>query len=174
MKMKKYAMLLGLSLLAMQPTAAIAAGDDDKATTAAAATALPTPAPGKGQVVFYRPSSMGFAIKCTVRENGAMVGRVGAGKYYVIEVEPGLHNFTAKTESTDTVAVQVEPDETSYVKCGISMGIMVGRPNLSPGTEEDFQKSAAKMKPMESDKIAAEIEEDRAELAAKAAKGGSN
>ena len=166
--------MIGLSLLAMQPAVAMTAGDDDKAAAAATSAALPKPAAGKGQVVFYRPSSMGFAIKCTVRENGAMVGRVGAGRYYAIEVEPGTHNFTAKTEKTDTVAIQVEPDETSYVKCGISMGLMVGRPNLSPGTEEDFQKSAAKMKSMEAEKIAKEIEEDRAELAAKADKGGSN
>jgi hypothetical protein len=168
--MKYSKLILCMSMLAVQPAAAMAAGDKAPAV----ATALPTPAPGKSQVVFYRPSGMGFAIKCTVRENGAMVGRVGAGKYYVIQAEPGLHNFTAKTEKTDTVAVQVEPDETSYVKCGISMGIMVGRPNLSPGTEEDFNKSAAKMKPMDSADIAAEIEKDRAQLADKANKGGAN
>lgn len=169
----KYAkLILCMSMLAIQPAAAFAAGDD--APAAAAATVLPKPASGKGQIVIYRPSGMGFAIKCTVRENGAMVGRVGAGKYYVIEAEPGLHNLTAKTESTDTVAVQVEPDETSYVKCGISMGIMVGRPNLSPGTEEDFNKVAGKMKSMDNADIAAEIEKDRAQLAAKADKGGAN
>ena len=170
--MKKTNLLLCLSLLAIQPAAAFAA-EDDKAA-AAAAIALPKPAAGKGQIVLYRPSGMGFAIKCTVRENGAMIGRVGASRYYVIETESGLHNLTAKTEKTDTVAVQVEPDETSYVMCGISMGVMVGRPNLSPGTEEDFNKSAKKMKPMEAAKIAEEIEKDRAELAAKAEKGGSN
>lgn len=169
----KYAKLvLCMSLLAIQPAAAFAAKEE--APAAAVATALPTPAAGKGQIVIYRPSGMGFAIKCTVRENGAMVGRVGAGKYYVIQAEPGLHNLTAKTESTDTVAVQVEPDETSYVKCGISMGIMVGRPNLSPGTEEDFNKSAAKMESMDTAKIAAEIEKDRAQLAGKSEKGSSN
>lgn len=165
--------MIGLATLALQAGPAMA--KDKKADEAAAApAALPTPAPGKGQIVIFRPSSMGFAIKCTVREDGAMIGRVGASKYYVVEVEPGLHNLTAKTEKTDTVAVQVEPDETSYVKCGISMGIMVGRPNLSPSTEDEYQKSAAKMSAMDSAKIAKEIEEDRAELAAKADKGGSN
>ncbi len=167
----KYAkLILCMSLLAVQPAAALAAKDD----ASAVAIALPKPAAGKGQIVIYRPKSMGFAIKCTVRENGAMIGRVGAKKYYVIEVEPGLHNLTAKTEKTDTVAVQVEPDETSYVKCGISMGVMVGRPNLSPGTEEEF-KSAKKLEPMDSAKILAEIEEDRAAMAAAASKaGGTN
>ena len=146
----------------------MAAGDKP----APATIELPKPAAGKGQVVIFRPSSMGFAIKCTVRENGAMVSRVGAGKYHVIEVEPGLHHFTAKTEKTDAVAVQVEPDETSYVKCGISMGVMVGRPNLSPSTAEEFAK-ATKIKPMDSAKIAGEIEKDRAELA-KASTPGAN
>lgn len=166
--MKKSMLMVGLVALALPSSMALAADDKEAAATA---VALPKPAAGKGQVIFYRPSSMGFAIKCTIREEGAMVGRVGAKRYYAIEVEPGTHNFTAKTEKTDTVAVQVEPDETSYVKCGISMGVMVGRPNLSPGTEDDFNKSAAKLKPMEAEKIAAEIAEDRAE---QAKAGGSN
>ena len=169
--MKKSMLMIGLAALALQAGPAMA---KDKKAEESAPAALPTPAAGKGQIVIFRPSAMGFAIKCTVREDGAMIGRVGAGKYYVVEVEPGLHNLTAKTEKTDTVAVQVEPDETSYVKCGISMGVMVGRPNLSPSTEEEFQKSHAKMSAMDSDKIAKEIEKDRAELAAKAEKGASN
>jgi hypothetical protein len=165
---KKFVMIMGLSLMAAQPGAALA--KDDKAAESAAAT-LPTPAAGKGQIVIFRPSSMGFAIKCTVREDGAMIGRVGAGKYYVVEVEPGLHNLTAKTEKTDTVAVQVEPDERSYVKCGITMGVMVGRPNLSPSTEEEFLKSAGKISPMDGAKIAAEIEKDKAKMASAAKQG---
>lgn len=161
--MKKITLALCLSLLAVQPSAALAAGD-------AIPVALPKPSAGKGQIVIFRPSSMGFAIKCTVRENGAMIGRVGAGKYYVVEVEPGLHALTAKSEATDTVTVQVEPDETSFVKCGISMGMMVGRPNLSPAAEADFTNVAGKVSPMDSAKIATEIAKDRAQLAAKVAK----
>jgi hypothetical protein len=163
--MKKFVVLAGLAILVAAPAAAYGDG---------APAALPAPAPGKGQVVIFRPSSMGFAVKCTVRENGAMVGRVGPGKYYVIEAEPGTHSYTAKTEASDMVTVQVEPDETSYVKCGISMGVMVGRPNLSPATEEEFLKSAGKIKPMDSAKIAAEIEKDRTALAGKAKAGGAN
>lgn len=165
--MKKTMLMIGMAALALSSAPAMAAGGKDKAP--AVAVELPKPAAGKGMVVFYRPSSMGFAIKCTVRENGAMVSRVGAKRYHAIEVEPGLHNFTAKTEKTDTVAVQVEPDEVSYVKCGISMGVMVGRPNLSPGTDVEFKDVAAKLKPMETEKIAAEIEKDKAELASKGA-----
>ncbi len=139
---------------------------------APAAVSLPKPKPGMGQVVLFRPGGMGSAIKCTVRENGKMLGRVSGNRYYVIDVEPGAHSFTAKSEATDTVNVQVEPDETTFVKCKIAMGVMVGRPNLSPSNEEEWLKAAPKAKPMEADKIAAEIAEDNAKLSAKA--GGSN
>ncbi len=161
--------LLCLSILTAQPAVAAAADP-------VAPVALPKPAAGKGQIVIFRPSAMGFAVKCTVRENGAMIGRVGAGKYYVVEVDPGLHTLTTKTESTDTVNVQVEPDETSFVKCNIAMGVMVGRPNLAPASEADFTKVAGKVSPMDSAKIAGEIEKDRAQLAGKQAKasGGSS
>jgi uncharacterized protein DUF2846 len=138
---------------------------------AGAAVVLPKPKPGMGQVVLFRPGGMGGAVKCTVREDGKMVGRVSGNRFYVIDAPAGTHTYTTKTESTDTVNVQVEPDETTFVKCKISMGIMVGRPNLSPSTEEEWLKSAPKMKPMEAEKIAAEISKDDSE---RAAKGSAN
>lgn len=138
---------------------------------ATAPIVLPTPKAGKGQVVFFRPGGMGTAIKCTVRESGKMVGRVGNKRYYVIDAEPGVHTFTAKSEKTDEVTVQVEPDETAFVKCKIAMGMMVGRPNLSPATELDFA-SETKLEPMESAKILAEIAKDQGKAGGDA--GASN
>ena len=152
--MKKLA-LACLTAILLIPTHASA-----KSNEAKAAIVLPTPKAGKGQVVFFRPGGMGGAIKCTVRENGKMVGRVGANRYHVIDAEPGVHTFTAKSEATDAVTVQVEPDETAFVKCKIAMGMMVGRPNLSPANELDFGK-ATKVEPMEAVKIAAEIAKDQ-------------
>lgn len=158
-----------IAALVLSPTAAAAKSKDVKA-----AIAIPAPKPGKGQVVFFRPGGMGSAIKCTVRESGKMVARVGANRYYVIDAEPGVHTFTAKSEATDTVTVQVEPDETAFVRCKIAMGMMVGRPNLSPSTEEEFAK-ATKVEPMDAAKIAAEIAEDqRKAAAAPSAPGASN
>ena len=164
MNMVKFAAVATAIALAGAPAVA----KEEKAT---AAIALPTPKPGMGQVVLFRPGGMGSAIKCTVRENGKMIGRVSGNRYYVIDAPAGTHTYTTKTEATDTVNVQVEPDETTFVKCKISMGIMVGRPNLSPSNEEEWAKSAPKMKPMEAEKIAAEIAKDESELAAK---GGAN
>lgn len=108
---------------------------------------------------------MGGAIKCTVREDGKMVGRVGPNRYYVIDAEPGVHTFTAKSEATDAVTIQVEADETAFVKCKIAMGLMVGRPNLSPAVELDFSKET-KFEAMDAVKMAAEIAEDQAKKTA--------
>ena len=77
--MKNLSLLCLGALTLGTSSVAVAASSDPVAAPVAAA--LPAPKPGMGQVVIFRPSSMGFAVKCTVRENGAMVGRVGAGKY---------------------------------------------------------------------------------------------
>lgn len=45
-----------------------------------------------------------------------------------------------KSEAKDVLALEVEPDETQYAKCRIKMGIMVGRPDLAPGTEAEFKE----------------------------------
>jgi hypothetical protein len=146
------------------------AGDDAKPAVSIAA-----PASGMGQVVFWRPGKfVGSAIRCTVREDGKMIGRAGNGKYFVYSATPGPHRFTTKTEATDTLNVEVEPDETTYVKCAIGMGVMAGRPNLSPSSAEDFGKVAHKIKPVDAEDMAkdiAEDEKDRAKAASAAPAG---
>jgi hypothetical protein len=144
------------------------AGDKSLATIAA-------PAAGTGQIVVFRPSKfVGSAIRCTVREDGKMVGRAGNGKYFVIPAAPGAHRLTTKTEATDTLNVEVEPDETTYVKCSIGMGVMAGRPNLSPASAEDFAKVAHKIKGVDAEDMAKDIAEDEAERAAKATASAGN
>ncbi len=154
--------LLSLSALAL---AGLALSAPVAAQDAKVAPAVAAPAAGKGQVVFYRPNGMGPLIRCTVRENGKMIARVGNGKYYVMATEPGAHAYTAKTESTDTVRVEVEPDETTYVKCKISMGIMAGRPNLSPSDAAEFAKLGKKLKPVDVADMQADIAKDEAKQA---------
>lgn len=125
------------------------------------------PPAGKGQVVFFRPGGAGTAIRCTIRENGKMVGRVGNGKYFIMTAEPGPHKYTTKTEATDELNVEVEADETTYVKCKIAAGLLAGRPNLSPADKAAFDAKSAKLKPQDMTKLAEDIAEDEKELAAK-------
>lgn len=158
---KIFRVALASTLIALPLSAGIAADSG-------APVVVPAPPPGKGQVVFFRPSAMGMAIRCTIRENGKMIGRVGNGKYMILPAEPGPHKYTTKTEATDELNLEVEPDETTYVKCKIAAGVMSGRPNLSPATKADFDEKSAKLDMQDMSKLAQQIKEDEAEMAAAA------
>jgi hypothetical protein len=135
----KFTALIALAAgLAALPAQAADKKDDDKDV---APIAIPAPPAGKGQIVFFRPGGMGFALGCSVNENGQKISSLGAGKYFVLVTEPGKHEYTVKSEAKDALTLEVEADETQYAKCRIKMGIMVGRPDLAPATEAEFRES---------------------------------
>jgi hypothetical protein len=129
---------------------------------------IPAPPTGMSQVVFFRPGAMGMAISCNIRENGKMLGTTNNGRYWVLTTTPGAHSFTTKSEATDTLNLEAEADETSYVKCKIGMGFMAGRPNLSPSTKEEFDGKSAKLKLSDPEKMAKAIADDEAKPATQA------
>ena len=122
----------------MPASATLNASAEDEAVSAA--PTIPAPPAGMGQVVFYRSSRMGMLISCRVHENGAVVNRLPPGKYFVHQTTPGAHEYSVRSESTDRLRIEVEEGETQFVRCAIGMGIGVGRPNLSPQSQEDFQQ----------------------------------
>ena len=126
------------------------AGDTDNAEAAApAAKVAPEIAPpptGMGQIVFYRPSSMGALVSCRVSEGATVVNRLPPGKYFVLQTTPGVHEYSVHSEAKDLLRVSVEDGETQYARCNISMGFMVGRPNLSNQDRADFDKRGKKLK----------------------------
>ena len=142
--MKIHHALVGAMIVGATPLMAA------ETTTSVAPVAIPAPPQGKGQIVFFRPGGMGFALGCSVNENGQKVSSLGAGTYFVMVADPGKHEFSVKTEATDKLALEVEPDETQFAKCRIKMGIMIGRPDLAPATEDDFRK-AKKLKMVDAD-----------------------
>ena len=108
---------------------------------------IAAPAAGMGQVVFYRPGSiMGAALGCTVHEGEPQIARLGSGKYYVVPMAPGKHDFSTRGEAQDHITLEVEDGETYFVKCNIGMGVMSGRANLSPADEATFAKKAKGLK----------------------------
>ena len=101
------------------------------------------PPAGKAQVVFFRPGTMfGMALGCTVHEGDHEVARLGAGKYYVVTEDPGMHKFSTKGQAADTLNLEVEPDETYFVKCKIGSGVVSGAAQLEPSDRESFTKKA--------------------------------
>lgn len=134
------------AILAAVPLSAQAMDD---ATASAPASrndiVIPTPPAGKGQVVFFRNSAMGLAISCAVSENGAKVSSLPPGDYFIAVADPGKHTYAVSSEAKDELSLEVEPNETQFAICKIKMGIMAGRPTLTPSTELEFRKHPYKM-----------------------------
>ena len=137
----KFTKSLAASLLIAGLAVPTAAKDKEKGET----LVLPTVPEGMGQIVFFRPGGTGFALGCSVNENGEKVSSLGAGRYFVMQTTPGRHEFTVKSEAKDVLALEVEEGETQYAKCKIKMGILVGRPDLAPATEAEFLKGKFKI-----------------------------
>jgi hypothetical protein len=131
------ASVLAVAVLATAPSMAVA--KDKKPKEEPKPIVLPAPPEGKGQIVFFRPGGMGFAIGCSVNENGEKISSLGAGKYFILVTDPGTHEYTVKSEAKDTLALLVEEGETQYASCKIKMGIIVGRPDIRPASEGDFR-----------------------------------
>jgi hypothetical protein len=136
-------------LVAAMASFAVPAVAEDTAAPAKQERVAPQIAPppsGMGQVVFYRPSSMGGLVSCRVSEGATVVNRLPPGKYFVQQTTPGVHEYSVHSEAKDVVRVSVEEGETAYTRCNISMGFMVGRPNLSNQDRADFEKRGKKLK----------------------------
>lgn len=143
------ALLAGLAFTSQAQEAPVAtdAAPVTQATAAALPAGLAAPEAGKGQVVFFRPSKMmGAAIGYKVREGETELGKLRNGTYFVIQVEPGKHDYTVHSEAKDVLTLEVDAGETYFVQGGVSMGVLAGRPNLSPSTADAFAAVAPKLK----------------------------
>src|SRR4051812_22312017 len=110
------------------------------------APVIAAPPAGMGQVVFYRPSAMGGLVSCRVNEADKVVNRLHPGHYFIETATPGVHEYSVHSEAKDVLRVNVEEGETQYARCNITMGFMVGRPNLSTQDRADFDKRGKKLK----------------------------
>lgn len=84
-------------------------------------------------VYFYRPKNFsGSLIGYKVRMNNeTVIGRVRNGEKFEHKItEFGKYEFWAKTESKASVIINVEKGEEYFVRCGINIGIAVGKPEM--------------------------------------------
>lgn len=124
------------------------ASPEETAAKAPANGAIGAPPEGKGQIVFFRDKKFtGAAIRYKVREGATELGKLSNGSYFVHVAEPGAHEYTVHSEAKDILNLEVEAGETYYVVGGITMGILAGRPNLSPSDQAAFDGMKAKLKP---------------------------
>ena len=133
---------------ATAPAGTPVVAESTAAPVVAASSGLVGAAPAdKGQIVFFRPSKFaGGAVGFKVREGETELGKLRSGKYFIALVEPGTHSYTVHSEAKDVLTMEVEAGETYYVQGTITMGLMAGRPNLSPSDQATFDGMAAKLK----------------------------
>jgi len=160
-RFKKAALVLALSgaafaVHAQDAATAPPAVQTETAAPAAAqmapAEALPegiaAPPEGMGQIVFFRPSKMlGAAIGFIVREGEEELGKLRNATYFVHATTPGQHSYVVHSEAKDVMNIEVEAGETYFVSGSLSMGVLAGRPNLSPSDHSTFEAAAKKLKP---------------------------
>lgn len=121
---------------------------------APASAAVPAPAPASaaaasatGTVIFFRPSRfMGAAMGFIVREGTSELGKLRNGTFFTIQAPAGVHHYVVHSESKDELTVEVEAGETYYVQGALGMGLMVGRPNISPSDAAAFEAVKGKLK----------------------------
>ena len=130
---------------------------------------IPGPPAGQGQIIFWRPGTMvGGAMGCGVNIGTERISALGAGKYFVLNLTPGAYEFNARSEARDVLNMEVEDGETYYVRCTIRMGIMTGRPNLSPSDAAAFNEKRENLRYVDSDDIGARVLTDPGVAAAPA------
>jgi hypothetical protein len=110
--------------------------------------AVGTPEPGKALVVFFRPKKfVGAAIGFKVREKDVELGKLRNGNFFAIQVTPGVHEYVVHSETKDVTKIEAEDGETYFLMGELNMGVLAGRPNLTPSTGVNFQSELNKLKP---------------------------
>ena len=81
---------------------------------------------------FYRPKRYpGALVGYKVWLEDEKIGRVRNGEKFEYKVTDfGKKTFWAKTETLTSVEVDVKKGEEYFVRCGLNMGLVVGRPDL--------------------------------------------
>lgn len=85
-------------------------------------------------VYFYRPpaysgSAIGFKIRL---DDETIIGRVRNGEKFAYKITDfGEHQFWGRTETESVVNINVEKGQEYFVRCGITYGVVVGRPAIT-------------------------------------------
>lgn len=122
------------------PAASVEAQAIQPASDLAVATNIGAPAPGRGQVVFFRPSRFaGAALSFSIRQDKTPFVKLGNGSYAAFDVAPGPRAFSVQGEVEDVLHLEIDDGQTYYVRHSIGLGVLMGRPNLAPADAAAFQ-----------------------------------
>lgn len=99
----------------------------------------------KGRIVVYRTAITGAAIQPTVSVSGAERGKCQPKGAFSVDVAPGNHIVSATTEARRETMVTVARGQTSYVRCSIGFGLLVGQPRFEVVPEATGRQESASL-----------------------------
>jgi hypothetical protein len=86
----------------------------------------------------YRGSGAGMLIAYNLMLNDSVICRVKSNsKSEVYITTPGTYRLSARTESSTELPIEIELGREYYIRCGLAMGILVGRPALEIAPRRD-------------------------------------
>jgi hypothetical protein len=80
----------------------------------------------RGRIFFYRPSSVGVALRPDVVVNGERVGEAVPWGFFYIDRPAGTYEVVTSTEVKRKVSFVLEPGQTRFVRFSMSLGFFLG------------------------------------------------
>lgn len=87
---------------------------------------LPPVAADHGRIYFYRASAVGLAVQPGIYLNKQKVGDCEPKGVFITDVPPGDYEAVTTTEVERKVSFTVAAAEEKFVRCRISIGVVVG------------------------------------------------
>lgn len=155
-----FSLLLGTAAISQDaPPAPPVEAAPAAATPQVQETPAATPvAEAKGKIIFFRPGRLpGAVYTYYVVETGddgkpakdaPRLGGLPNGGAFILEVEPGIHNYNitgpmAVNKAEDRIRLEVEAGETYYIEQTFRMGMVTSGFKLVPADEARFTASKA-------------------------------
>jgi hypothetical protein len=126
-------LLILVSLLLLSACASVPMGDSQKDAKHKTFSASPNAA----GVYIYRNESFGAAIRMDVLVDGQTIGQSAAKTYFYVDLPPGRHNFTSKSENDDNLTLDLAAGRLYYIWQEVKMGILYARTKLNLMTETE-------------------------------------
>ena len=94
-----------------------------------------------GIIYFFRPKSSGaFAVWYFIKESDKEIGLMMNNTYFIHKANIGKHTYTAKTEFSSSVDINVAPNSVNFIECNILPGFFVANPKLKIANEGRFNE----------------------------------
>jgi len=108
---------------------------------------LPPVAKGAGRVFVYRPSTLGFGVKPSVKIDDKRVCTSEGRGFFYTDQTPGRHEISITTEWKHKNTFNVVAGMPTYVECTMTPGVFVGHliPNEVDAATGEARIQACKM-----------------------------